>query len=102
MAHTPGPWKACEGGAFGIDKEPIPSHVRRIFIDDKRRRVTQFICTSNMLIAEHADNARLIAAAPDLLAALKQAVRDAASATNPSARLPNYEQAVAAIAKAEG
>jgi hypothetical protein len=46
-------------------------------------------------------NCKLIVAAPILLAACKDAVRDASSAVNPSARLPNYNEMVDAIAKAE-
>ena len=41
------------------------------------------------------------AAAADLLDVCKAAVADAAKAVNPAARLPNYKQMAAAIAKAE-
>jgi hypothetical protein len=40
--------------------------------------------------------------APDLLAACNVALADAEKAVNPSARLPNYEDMKAAVAKAEG
>ena len=51
-------------------------------------------------LATVAANAMLIAAAPDLLAACQKAVDDASGATNPAARLPNYEAMQAAVTKA--
>ncbi len=44
---------------------------------------------------------RIISVTSDLLEVCKTAVADAARAVNPSARLPNYEQMVSAIAKTE-
>lgn len=46
-------------------------------------------------------NIRLVSVTSGLLEACKTAVADAATATNPVARLPNYEQMATAISKAE-
>jgi hypothetical protein len=94
MRHTPGPWRSNPlKASIKIDSDvsglvatiPLPA-----FIDDKRR---------------HAD-ARLIAAAPDLLAALKKTV-GALWSINPATTSdgcytddPVEKQARAAIAKA--
>jgi hypothetical protein len=77
-------------------------------IDVRQNNTRSLIATvsTGRLICE--DNARLIAAAPDLLAALKAMVDDlearwdmSAPSTNPGIR-HNVEQAKAAIAKAVG
>lgn len=47
-------------------------------------------------------NARLMAASPDLLAVLREAIADAEKASNPSARFFLYDFARAALAKATG
>ena len=82
--HTPGPWSTY------VNKWPTEVVVRAMFPDETERAE---IATTN------ADNARLIASAPDLLDALKELVQvtahlDACPAT--------VEQAKAAIAKATG
>lgn len=71
-AHTPGPWEACDGANVSINEIAtiVPNHVRRTFYDDKGRRCHQFVADCNEL-PEAAANARLIAAAPDLLEALR-------------------------------
>ena len=58
--HTPGPW-AVEDNPWGGTP-----HVRT-----DRRRLLRMLAENNQQIAEAEANARLIAAAPDLLAALE-------------------------------
>lgn len=70
MAHTPGPWGFCNADHFETRGDISISVIRGGFADgmliaivkDKGMRGTQIA------------NARLIAAAPDLLAALKTAI----------------------------
>lgn len=58
--HTPGPWHI----------DPIKAHA------NGNRRIMAEQCTPVAVVPEHlAADARLIAAAPDLLTALKQAVK---------------------------
>lgn len=62
--HTPGPWEACDAG----DYSDYDGKCRVILGDDLRIAVA---------LGDHAENdanARLIAAAPDLLAALEVAL----------------------------
>ena len=91
MAHTPGPWKvlALSSGSLLIETD---DHRCAVICDfDRHNRVN------------NEENARLIAAAPDLLEALKQC-RDALSAVyNRGADFSNAHKAAGvAIAKAEG
>lgn len=81
--HTPGPWKAVNGH----------------YIVDVRAN-KQSIIGEGMRLAD----ARLIAAAPDMLAALDRAVQDIDSgwAEDADTRFPWLASARAAIAKAEG
>ena len=58
--HTPGPWKVEDNPWGGTP------HVR-----SGRRRLLRLLAEGNEEIAESVANARLIAAAPDLLAALE-------------------------------
>jgi len=81
--HTPGPWEAlCTD----------PHHQLVIFA----RSVEEFVCgvTGHMPDAEA--NARLIAAAPDLLEALKRVCSHGYRSS------PDWDNARAAIKKAEG
>lgn len=90
--HTPGPWKAEAGG-----REPLVlaglTPVAQVFalgesIDDA---------------AEEEANARLIAAAPDLLEALQDALSWIGKLSDwAGAEDPNIERYRTAIAKAEG
>jgi hypothetical protein len=80
--HTPGPWKT--------NGDPYVSTA------DGRRSIA--FCDSHQQAHEDRANARLIAAAPDLLDALLRVLRDVASDG-----LDGWEdQARAAIAKATG
>lgn len=86
--HTPGPWVA-EGGTFGLTGRVVsPKFIAR--------------AASNMPEAEAHANVHLIAAAPELLAALKFALgcakRDGWTA-HPNGAIERME---AAIAKATG
>ena len=91
MSHTPGPWKfyddSNDGKTNRIEIVAIGKTVARIY---------------HSVPAEDLPNARLIAAAPDLLEALKRlaAYGDVFAyrfnETNP------FKQAIAAIEKAEG
>lgn len=91
--HTPGPWAATpclDVGRYG------PPWTIRV---DKQTVVASLIGAALHRGAETAEaNARLIAAAPDLLAALKELLPMWESGI----REPWVERARAAIAKAEG
>jgi hypothetical protein len=99
MAHTPGPWHAdaiAENGDIRINCEPLPIVIASVHnaasVDD-----VMFGRFSRV----QWDNARLIAAAPDLLAALKSLV-PADFAEHPGDFTPDWHAARAAIAKATG
>jgi len=95
--HTPGPWELCDEGDYG-DFDGLS----QVILGDDRR-----LCAVHVSDDETRANARLIAAAPELLKALKWAMRG----------IPKYAQRIkgqnegycdgwdaahAAIAKAEG
>lgn len=83
--HTPGPWEACDPG----DYSDFDGNSRVILGDDMRIAVVQWSPAN----AEMDDaNARLIAAAPDMLAALK----------NVAEGWGDHNEVLAAIAKATG
>jgi hypothetical protein len=89
--HTPGPWRSERGnGDYG----------RNVTADNGRRIVCETIC------AEHEANARLIAAAPELLEALHSILehsREFGDIEDCETMLARIEDKVrAAIAKAEG
>ena len=93
--HTPGPWK--QGDACFSDMRSIRSNGHRIAVADGG------ISTSD---AEDHANARLIAAAPDLLEALESLYHAANSigedTCDPVAFAGALEDARASIAKARG
>ena len=97
MKHTPGPWYI----------DPIKADA------NGNRRIMAEQCTPVAVVPEHlAADARLIAAAPDLLEALKEAtsalewrwerVANRAAPVHETAIQEAYNQARAAIAKATG
>ncbi len=85
--HTPGPWKVADVNPHG--KAP-------------NRR---WLVTPDVAVAKTAANARLIAAAPDLLEACRAALPAMAAHEETGCDCPDSEaarQLRAAIAKAEG
>jgi hypothetical protein len=88
--HTPGPWTMTEQGSPSAYVEDSETSIG---IESSDRRVAAVEGWDNAL-----DNARLIAAAPDLLAALETMLRT----PNDLALGPAIAQARAAIAKAKG
>lgn len=93
--HTPGPWETH----FGFDETGYPCFFIHGMSGDAKRDH-----------AVLANDAHLIAAAPDLLAALKEALSELATeypiasriAGNWPEMVPVFERINAAIAKAEG
>lgn len=97
--HTPGPWKITESGASvyavhhnGDFKDGKPLLVNRFYahVEDCR--------SQGGSIEEAKANALLIAAAPDLLAALEHLLNETMYRDHPAAS----QQAIDAIAKATG
>src|SRR5688500_2102326 len=98
--HTPGPWFVERGTIVRYDREANPSHWRS-------PAVCHTGMTHGMGVAglEDEANARLIAAAPDLLAALREVGRLRLATSEGSLRVRAdrmWEIARQAIAKAEG
>jgi len=93
--HTPGPWVVSDDGLVtGRDGRVRFAGTPSIDIFDASEWPSE-------LATEAQANARLIAAAPDLLAALKELYGHAYGAGIPSMRQPMLN-ARAAIARAEG
>jgi hypothetical protein len=102
--HTPGPWTAFIGGrgrTIAIDIGPTPIGKKPCIID------WPGFDGSDLPLMQRVANAHLIAAAPDLLEALKEITSDYADrfdlddpSTNPGIK-SSIKQARAAIAKAE-
>lgn len=106
MSHTPGPWEVSGTKAFGLSEILAPKADQRngfYVCQINQHYYSGPLALSCRIPREISDsNARLISAAPELLAVLKTMVADAEKAVCPSARLTYYEAAKAAIAKAEG
>ena len=96
-AHTPGPWEVYEQEDGSDSIRTIKNEInqpRYVVIPD------QGICGKDVGQAEA--NARLIAAAPDLLEAVKRLIKDLEPAYMPGSIPGSIEAGCAAIAKAEG
>lgn len=92
--HTPGPWRMGrvqdpKNVAWYVTPQP------KLLADVC---VVEFACDTARPIEEHEANARLIAAAPEMLEALDRIV----TRKDPEGFLPEYDEARAAIAKAKG
>ena len=99
MEHTPGPWKAYKKngrngysihGAVGSPNENQIAHVRGTCIGNTMKKMDE----------EEVANARLIAAAPELLASLERILEWIDRGCDPSKT--SIERALAAIAHAKG
>lgn len=88
--HTPGPWYVINERGNAIVRAEKLGAVSHVFVAD---------CGLDFL-AE--DNARLIAAAPDLLAALEDALKDLSALSQWDRASACARTARAAIAKAKG
>ncbi len=100
--HTPGPWSTSSVG-IGDD---LSWPIRRVRHDQRGNRIISWIAdahgTQGMDEAERAANARLIAAAPDLLEALEELYWLATDSERMGVHMHEYDRAQAAIAKAKG
>lgn len=70
-AHTPGPWEAVVSKAFGLPLTRISKTVADLVGDGHS---SHYIATVAVFRDQQEANARLIAAAPDLLDALRDAI----------------------------
>ena len=100
-SHTPGPWsisgRCVRANGYLV---AIPAQLPSVVVDG----VFQDTPESKRALEEEACNARLIAAAPDMLAALKAYAAwfsDPATCTDPVLK-PMRQNVLAAIAKATG
>jgi hypothetical protein len=91
--HTPGPWRH-EQGAFGL-------YISALWQDDVRKRIRVADMPAEEMDPETEANARLIAAAPELLEALRRFANAMEQRSYPELQ-GVASDAFAAIAKAEG
>lgn len=97
--HTPGPWRWDESwGAIVVDRPDMQRLICPMWTGCDRA------CMGRDVVDEDLANARLIAAAPDLLEALKSCLPDLAHYVSKHGPGPDkrLDAARAAIAKAEG
>ena len=95
--HTPGPWEVCHT-AKGYPYQIIAPNSDNDAKGRVGKNVTRWGSISLPTSDEGKANARLIAAAPDLLAALEAVVH----AYENGGMIDPIQQAIAAIAKARG
>lgn len=106
--HTPGPWRAVKGAlgsnpnVFEICSEDLGDHTYEVVGHVSTRKFSDMTRIDNKVIEA---NARLIAAAPDLLAALKECQQTLAMLTDHDRIKESrvqiaWAQAIAAEAKA--
>ena len=106
--HTPGPWKMKFEEEFAeLDQGFLITMGTFLDGTDFPYDIHQIVYASNLYpeeerFGEAQANARLIAAAPDMLKALREFIRVADSEHTVTNRGAAYELAVFAIAKAEG
>ena len=103
--HTPGPW--FTGVSYGFPgrvhaKLEAIGHVRRfVAVADVLLSQSERMGDREVLDDERNANARLIAAAPDLLEALRNALTQVADATSGYPERERHETPAATIARAE-
>ena len=102
--YTKGPWVARKGAGWIVVREHAKARREAAIVVGMTPRVSLVSDPAAPWWEEGESeaNARLIAAAPDLLEALKLVVKDAEKAVNPCTRMFAYAECKAAIAKAEG
>jgi hypothetical protein len=104
MAHTPGPWKVNDN-PFASGNDVVIGHDDALECPGFGGSIsyTDVVCSVPWTGGVHANNARLIAAAPDLLEALEWFVEASTDGAigDPSNSF-GVNQARAAIAKARG
>ncbi len=94
-SHTPGPWEACDPGDYG----DFDGESRVILGDDRRIAVVHW--SPRLNTAQSDANARLIAAAPDLLAKLSEVLDfyDALSSEHAPGEVELLDSITALLAK---
>jgi hypothetical protein len=111
--HTPGPWRAVDGSLTGVGIAHMtdgnydqPYKVAAIIADDCPEQCAngwRYVAVINGESTGEVDaDAALIAAAPDLLAALRECVDLCKGHRENDAKRARYERVIAAIAKATG
>jgi hypothetical protein len=95
MKHTPGPWRHVDQSEM-TPQEPFWIGAEHPVCGFVSHAVVRSGCTESDELGDLEANARLIAAAPDLLAALQGVLRVADRATD------EFDAARAAIARALG
>jgi hypothetical protein len=105
MSHTPGPWKAVDDVDEGVWVSP--QNTNNNIICDIVGRIWDPEAKATQITDEDIENARLIAAAPDMLEALEKVI-DLAKANRDDDGIFDeqdeeyFKIATAAIAKAKG
>lgn len=112
MPHTPGPWVAQRDweSVFSPDPEELDYYMKRPITAIRSISADKNVALSHDLFEFNPDDARLMAAAPDLLAALKEFIEaheaNYMSAGADDSERTAYDEAMdaarAAIAKAKG
>lgn len=101
--HTPGPWQTAKNAReWSVERDALGSTQSVAICDDDGKIVAFAVDYSNRAFADlNTDHARLIAAAPELLAALNRIADMCAAPPNFSDKTIQ-DVACAAIAKATG
>ena len=90
--HTPGPWIAVDGQGAALT--------------ERSRTASIYTATGKRVVLQHPDNARLIAAAPELLASLRFVTAELERFRNVAGQLGAdpiaFQSSAYAIARAEG
>ncbi len=93
-AHTPGPWQVWDVSSLSVVCGPFP---------DQLMPFSKVVCSIHKDLTKHEANARLIAAAPELLAALQYIVSDTPeSGADAELTTTGYNLACVAIARITG
>lgn len=96
--HTPGPWRLVEMGSYSVTCDADAYDMVGVGLNDGYPLA--ITVSRNPIMGRAESNAHLIAAAPDLLAALRQMVVN--SENDGHSYRDCHRSALEAIAKAEG
>ena len=94
IAHTPGPWRVH----FNVPTAIVPGHIIKTEADPQSPIASLWIGGGSKGVARQEANARLIAAAPELLATCQRVL----SSLLGGGEMPTVQEIDAVIHKAEG